>query len=152
MKDIPIYHTLKAHQKKDFSSFHTPGHKNAVFFPQDLLSLDYTELPDTDALYEASGILRQAEEKLSALFGAYRTLISCGGCTLAIQTMLRLACRKGHKMLLARNSHRSAVNACALLGIEPLWLLPQNGGCFTGTHLLRRIVRHPPYRRNLSPS
>ncbi len=133
MKDIPIYHTLKAHQKKDFSSFHTPGHKNAVFFPQDLLSLDYTELPDTDALYEASGILRQAEEKLSALFGAYRTLISCGGCTLAIQTMLRLACRKGHKMLLARNSHRSAVNACALLGIEPLWLLPQNGGCFTGT-------------------
>ena len=133
MKDIPIYQTLTAHREQNYASFHTPGHKNAAFFPADLLQLDYTELPDTDALYEASGVLRQAEEKLSQLFGAQRTLISAGGCTLAIQTMLSLARRKGRKMLLARNSHRSAVNACALLGIEPVWLLPQNGGGFTGT-------------------
>ncbi len=133
MNDTSLYQALKAHQQKGFAPFHTPGHKQSGFFPSDLLSLDYTELPDTDALFEANGILHQAEEKLARLFGARRTLISSGGCTLAIQTMLSLACRKGRKMLLARNSHRSAVNTCVLLGIEPIWLLPSDGGCFTGS-------------------
>lgn len=133
MKNTSLYQALKAHQQQHLSPFHTPGHKQSDCFPADLLSLDYTELPDTDALYEADGILLQAEEKLSHLFGTRRTLLSAGGCTLAIQTMLALARRKGYRMLFARNSHRSAVNACALLGIEPIWLLPGGSGGFTGT-------------------
>lgn len=124
MPETPLYTRLVEHKNKDHSSFHTPGHKCSDFFPQDLLKLDLTELPDTDALYEADGVIRSAEIKLAELFGAKHTLISSGGCTLAIQTMLRLACEKGKKIIFARNSHRSAVHACALLGIEPLWVMP----------------------------
>lgn len=131
--NTPIYSQLLKHKNLDYSPFHTPGHKNAGFFPDHLLQLDFTELPDTDALYEADGIILETENNLAKLFSAQRSVISSGGCTLAIQTMLRLACRHGNKILFARNIHRSAVNTCALLDIIPKWILPQSeSGFFTG--------------------
>lgn len=133
MHNTSLYNALLKHRELNFSSFHTPGHKSADFFPKDLLLLDYTELPDTDALFEADGIILEAEKKLSTLFNTKRSLISSGGCTLAIQAMLKLALPYGNKMLFARNSHRSAVNTMALLGIEPVWILPKSeSGLFTG--------------------
>ncbi len=133
MSDTPLFSGLLGHRSKDYSSFHTPGHKCSGFLPQKLLELDLTELPDTDALYEADGIIRQAEIKLAGLFGAKLSLISSGGCTLAIQTMLRLASENGGKILFARNSHRSAIHTCVLLGIKPLWVMPvSQSSLFTG--------------------
>lgn len=135
-----LYEALIQHQKKGYVPFHTPGHKNSGFFPPELLQLDLTELPDTDALFEASGILAQTEQELSQLFQSEGSLISAGGCTLAIQTMLALACMRTHKIILGRNAHRSAVNAAALLDFEPIWLLPESpDGCFTGRVSARSV-------------
>lgn len=107
------------------SSFHTPGHKcNFSVLPQ-LLSLDFTELPMTDSLYEANGIIKEAEESLTKLFGTKKSLFSCGGNTLCIQAMLRLVAPKGGKILCDRIIHRSAVSAMAMLGIEPIWIKRQ---------------------------
>ena len=131
--NTPLYNRLIQHNELDRSSFHTPGHKCSDFFPDDLLKLDYTELPDTDALFEADGVILEAEKNLQKLFNTKRSVISSGGCTLAIQSMLRLALPYGNKMLFARNSHRSAVNTMALLGINPVWLTPKSkNGLFTG--------------------
>ena len=133
MNNTPIYSRLLRHKSFGRSSFHTPGHKCSDFLPDNLFKLDCTELPDTDALYEANGIILETEKNLSALFGTKRTLISSGGCTLAIQTMLCLALKFGRKMLFSRNVHRSAVNAMALLGIDPVWVLPHSDtDLFTG--------------------
>ena len=130
--NTPIYSQLIKHKNLDFSPFHTPGHKNN-FFKENLFELDFTELPDTDALYEADGIILETEKNLAELFSAKRSLISSGGCSLAIQTMLKLACQRGKKILFARNIHRSAVNTCALLGITPKWILPKSkNSLFTG--------------------
>lgn len=104
------------------SSFHTPGHKCGFSVFNRLLSLDFTELPLTDSLYEANGIIKKAEESLSRLFGTKRSIFSCGGNTLCIQSMLRLAVPSGGKILCDRIIHRSAVSTMALLGIEPIWL------------------------------
>lgn len=132
-QNTPLYNALLKHQRLDYSSFHTPGHKSSGFFPNDLLLLDYTELPDTDALFEADGAILETEKNLTKLFNTKHSFISSGGCTLAIQAMLRLALPYGRKMLFARNSHRSAANAMALLGIEPVWILPKSeNGLFTG--------------------
>ncbi|WOC32312.1 MULTISPECIES: aminotransferase class I/II-fold pyridoxal phosphate-dependent enzyme [Caproicibacterium] len=131
MEQTPLYTALRRHQALHRAPFHTPGHKCLPdALPQDLLALDYTELPDTDSLFEADGAILQAEQAAAALFGAKRTLFSAGGCSLCIQTMLRLACPQGGRVLCARNVHRSAVNAMALLGLEPIWVMPnavQNG-------------------------
>lgn len=134
MADTPLFDCLRRHRHKGLAPFHTPGHKNAGFFPQELWQLDLTELPDTDALFEADGAIRLLEERLACVFGAGRTLLSAGGCTLAIQAMLRLASQRGSTVLIGRNAHRSAVNTCALLGLEPVWLLPQSAdSIFPGT-------------------
>lgn len=129
---LPLYNALAAHQKLKRSSFHTPGHKCSGIIKPNLLNLDLTELPDTDALFEANGAILESEKNLAEIFGAERTLISAGGCSLAIMAMIRLAAQNGGKLICGRNIHRSAVNAMALLGAEPIWILPKNGGCFTG--------------------
>lgn len=127
MTETPLYTALLQHREKHMAPFHTPGHKCAPnALPTNLLRLDYTELPDTDSLFEASGAILQAERLAAALFGAKRTLFSAGGCSLCIQTMLRLACPSGGTVLCARNAHRTAVNAMALLGLQPLWAMPDN--------------------------
>ena len=130
--DTPLYNRLKKHNSLDRSSFHTPGHKCSGFFDNTLLELDFTELPDTDALYEAQDVILKTEENAAQLFGAARSLISAGGCSLAIMSMLKLAHERGRKMLIARNAHRSAINAAALLGIKPIWLIPDGGNGYTG--------------------
>ncbi|WP_444658888.1 aminotransferase class I/II-fold pyridoxal phosphate-dependent enzyme [Caproiciproducens sp. R2] len=121
----PLYTALVNHRSLNRASFHTPGHKNnPLSLPQDLFSLDFTELPDTDSLFEADGPILEAERLAAKLFHAGRTCISAGGCTLCIQAMLRLAAPVGGKAVCSRVLHRSAVNAMALLDIQPVWALP----------------------------
>ncbi len=135
----PLYSKLIEHNRLNRSSFHTPGHKCRGFFDGSLISLDYTELPDTDALYEADDVILETEKRAAELFGASRSLISAGGCTLAIQTMLKIASERGGKLLCARNAHRGAINAIALLGIEPVWISPEGQGNFTGRISPKRV-------------
>ncbi len=117
-----LYESLKRYKRLNRSSFHTPGHKTNVFGKSGILSLDYTELPLTDSLYEASSIIKQAEEDLSKLYDSKKSVFSSGGNTLCIQTMLALAAKNGEKILCDRLVHRSAVSAMALLDIDPVWV------------------------------
>lgn len=129
MSNTPLYDALVNHKSLSRASMHTPGHKcKNDYFPPDFLSFDFTELPDTDSLYEASGAIALAEENAREFFGTSRTLFSSGGCTLCIQTMISLCCKRGSKIISGRNIHRSAVNTMALLDINPVWILPENVG------------------------
>ncbi|MDQ5983170.1 MAG: Arginine decarboxylase [Eubacteriales bacterium SKADARSKE-1] len=125
MNNTPLYDALKMHRSLDYSSFHTPGHKGINIIPPDLLALDYTELPDTDSLFDAAGPILKAEQNAAEVFGAKKTLFSAGGCTLCIQTMLRLALPFGGKIICSRMIHKNAINAMALLDIEPVWVVPK---------------------------
>ena len=123
----PLYDALVLHRDLGRASFHTPGHKNnPEALPPDLYSLDFTELPDTDSLFDASGPILEAENLAAELFGTARTCLSAGGCTLCIQAMLRLAAPEGGRVLCSRVIHRGAVNAMALLGLEPVWAMPHD--------------------------
>lgn len=51
-------------------------------------------------------------------------MYSAGGCTLAIQAMIRLVAPCGGKVIFGRTIHKSAINASALLGIDPVFILP----------------------------
>ena len=117
-----IYEHLKNYKSLGRSSFHTPGHKYNFFRNFDFLGIDLTELPLTDSLYESSGIIKEAEEKVSQLYESKASFFSAGGNTLCIQAMIKLACGYGGKILCDRVVHRSAVSAMALLGVEPIWV------------------------------
>ncbi len=128
---------LEHHRKLDMISLHTPGHKNNFDGLRDLWEYDYTELPDTDSLFEASGAILQSENFAATVFGTKKTMYSAGGCTLAIQAMIRLVAPCGGKVIFGRTIHKSAINASALLGIDPVFILP---GFDAGEYMPGRIL------------
>lgn len=131
-----LFDALVNHRDLHKVSLHTPGHKNNFSKLNELWDFDYTELPDTDSLFEASGAILNSEKFASKVFDTKQTLFSAGGCTLCIQAMLRLVAGEGDKVLFGRTIHRSAINAAALLGIDPVYVLPRGNA---GQNLPGRI-------------
>ncbi|MGN0626973.1 MAG: aminotransferase class I/II-fold pyridoxal phosphate-dependent enzyme [Oscillospiraceae bacterium] len=117
----PLKTALDEYIEKDLSRFHMPGHKGADCFP-DYYKYDVTEVGGTDSLFEAAGALAETERRFSEIYGSGATLLSAGGSTLCIQAMLATALNKGDSFIAARNCHASAVNAAALLGLNPIWI------------------------------
>lgn len=126
----PLFRALKDYAARSPARFHTPGHKGAESSPLfrvfgDVLKLDLTELPETDSLFDASGVLWEAEDRASRYFSTAQTLLSAGGATLCIQAMFAMTAQLGKTVVCARNIHKSAVNAMTLLGLEPVWVWPK---------------------------
>lgn len=124
----PIYTALTRYLHQNQARFHVPGHKGDASPLQSLaqlLPLDVTELPQTGSLLEGMGCTAQAEQLATQFFQTAGTFFSAGGCTLCIQTMLRLAVPYGGTLILSRTAHKSTLHALALLNITPVWLMPR---------------------------
>lgn len=127
-KSSPVYEMLLSYANNNPARFHMPGHKgNALPLKifGNTLKFDVTELPETDNLFDDTGAILKAEKLAAKFYRTRETLFSAGGSTLCIQAMLRLVSNRGNKIICARNIHRAAVNAMALLGLEPVWVWPR---------------------------
>lgn len=124
----PIHDFLVKNSEKHTIRCYMPGHKGTEN------PLDITEIDGADSLYDTDtnggkGIIAQSEKNASRLFGSKRTVYSCSGSTLAIQTMLTLAKLRGNgkdHVIAGRYSHRSFINSCVLLGLTPSWVYPED--------------------------
>lgn len=126
MNNTPLYDALLKYNNKNMSSFHTPGHKgNFQKIKKTLLELDYTELPDTDNLFDPSGAILAAQRNAANIFKVKKTLFSVGGCTLCIQAMIHRCVPLNGKIICSRVIHKSAINTIALLGLHPIWIYPK---------------------------
>lgn len=115
----PIHDFLENYKKSGAVRCHMPGGKGATY-PSDI-----TEIEGADSLFESSGIILQSEMNASELFGSEKTLYSCSGSTLAIQTMLALAraySPEKSRIVSPRFAHKSLIATCALLGLEVDWV------------------------------
>ncbi len=126
--DAPVFDLLKGYQLEGMSRFHMPGHKGAG--PLGCEGWDITEIKGADALYEAEGVIAQAEANTTALFGTQRSLWSTEGSSQCIRAMLYLAVthrRPGTApvVLAARNVHKSFIYAAALTDFGVEWLWPE---------------------------
>ncbi len=136
--NTPIYDFVKQYAELRPARFHMPGHKGRG--PLGCESLDITEIPGADSLFEAEGIIAESEAAASALFGC-PTFYSTEGSSHCIRAMLLLACRlcRGgegggseppaagtgrFRILAARNCHKSFLSAAALLDLDVCWLPP----------------------------
>ena len=143
----PVYDMLTAASAR--RSGHMPGHKGRPpFGAADLYALDTTELPNTDDLYAAEGGLREAMRLYAQAAGAAKTIFLHNGSTAGNHVMLQLYAREGETVLLPRNAHLSAVNACVLGGMRVKWMpvrcTPDAARCgkmFSGGLRRRRIVK-----------
>ncbi len=132
--------------------FHMPGHKGN--FPPlhslgDLSRYDITEIKGADVLYQSNGILSRLEKEIATFYGASGSAISTCGSTLCIQTMLAVAFQKGDRILAVRNAHTAFINACGLLDLQPIWILPQEpdpdavGGVVTSAQVAAALDQNP---------
>ena len=128
--NTPVFDFVKKYGDSDTLRLHMPGHKGRGDLGVE--SLDITEISGADVLYGAEGIIKQSEENAAALFGTKRTFYSAEGSSLAIRGMLYLiklyALSKNTRPIVfaSRNAHKTFVNACALLDIEPEWMMPDD--------------------------
>jgi len=129
MMTTPICDFVRRYAADAPLRLHMPGHKGSG--PMGVETLDITEVSGADSLYEAAGIIRESEENASALFGC-PTFYSTEGSSLAIRTMLYLAClharEQGTRQALiwaGRNAHKTFLSAVALLDLDVEWIWPE---------------------------
>ena len=121
MYDYKIYSRIKKYSGAK-KSFHIPGHKNKGEFASMFkgAALDITELSYSDNLFDASGVIASAQNDIAEILGAAKSYITTDGSSSGVYAMLYCAARRGNKIIVMRNSHKSVWNACKLFGLEPL--------------------------------
>lgn len=112
-----------------------PGHKGRwipdparFLLGRALFLADITELDEIGDLAASPGVedspLDEAQRLAATAFGAKRTWFLVGGSTRGIQAAVLATCGPGHRLILPRNVHYSAVSAMVLSGAVPVWLVP----------------------------
>ena len=130
MMTSPIFDFLEKYKSGNAIRMHMPGHKGKG--PLGLEALDLTEISGADSLFEACGIIAESEKNASDIFRA-STFYSTEGSSLCIRAAIYLLKLCGAKKIFAsRNAHRSFISACALNGIEPIWLYPNDKRFLSG--------------------
>ncbi|WP_074036566.1 aminotransferase class I/II-fold pyridoxal phosphate-dependent enzyme [Exiguobacterium sp. AT1b] len=122
--------TLEQHVSEHRVSFHVPGHHNGTVTDHTLPSAfakvmpyDLTELAHLDDLHDASGIIDQAEKALGKLYESKSKWL-VNGSTVGNWSMLAATVKRGERVYVQRNSHKSVWNAIEWLGLEPILLTP----------------------------
>ena len=118
---------LAAYAASDYYGFHMPGHKRrmgAFFNPY---QLDITEIHGFDDLHHPGerGILTRAQERGARLYGAEETHFLINGSTAGILSAISGCTHQGGKLLLTRNSHRSAYHGAGLRNLRLSYIYPQ---------------------------
>ena len=111
---------------EETTRFHMPGHKGRRVFPpfDGVYAVDFTETDATGNLYgEQPDILSDAEKRAGSYFGGNCHFLTCGA-TQGIKAMLG-AYAMGKTVLFDRNTHKSVVDACIQLDIDPLSMQPE---------------------------
>lgn len=94
--------------------FHMPGHKRQKEWLDGLTDCDITEISGADDLHAPAGIIKDAQSRARELFGSVATIFLTGGSTAGILSAISAVCDFGHKIIIARNCHKSVYNACKI--------------------------------------
>ncbi|NLL76315.1 MAG: aminotransferase class V-fold PLP-dependent enzyme [Clostridiales bacterium] len=155
-EEAPIYEALKRFRRMRIVPFDVPGHKHGKGNPElvELLGekcvgIDVNSMKPLDNLCHPVSVIREAEELAAEAFHAHHAFLMVGGTTSAVQAMVLSCCKKGDKIILPRNVHRSVINALVLCGAKPVYVNPdvdQNLGISLGmrvTQVEQAILSNP---------
>ena len=129
-----LYEKLKIYGKSYAYPFHMPGHKRNTKLMKELMDrdqlflpyeIDITEIDGFDNLHHAEGILREAQKRAAALYGAGQSFYLINGSTCGLLASI-FACTDQHgKILMARNCHKAVYHAVELRELQTIYLYPQ---------------------------
>ncbi len=127
----PIYEALCEYRENRIVSFDVPGHKqgkgNPVlteFLGKQCMSVDVNSMKPLDYLCHPVSIIREAETLMADAFGAANAFFMVNGTSSAVQAMVMSVCKRGDKIIMPRNVHRSSINALIICGAVPVYVNP----------------------------
>lgn len=128
----PIKDALLRFKHMRVVPFDVPGHKHGKgnielteFLGSDCMTVDVNSMKPLDNLCHPTSVIAEAERLAADAFGAAHAFFMVGGTTSAVQSMVLTATKKGDKIILPRNVHRSVINAIVLNGAIPVYINPQ---------------------------
>ncbi|WP_122644648.1 aminotransferase class I/II-fold pyridoxal phosphate-dependent enzyme [Luxibacter massiliensis] len=121
-----LYDILDQYSRTDYYGFHMPGHKRngsmmGIKLPY---HIDITEIEGFDDLHHAEGILKKAQERAASVYGADETSYLVNGSTAGILSAIMGCTKRGDKILISRNCHKSVYHAVLLNSLEPIYIYP----------------------------
>ena len=127
----PIYEALEAFQKMRVVPFDVPGHKRGRGNPEltkllgeTCMRLDVNSMKPLDNLCHPVSVIADAEQLAAEALWAAHAFLMVGGTTSAVQSMVLTAVKRGEKIILPRNVHRSVMGAMVLGGAVPVYVNP----------------------------
>ena len=128
----PIYDALQRFRDMRVVPFDVPGHKRGrgnpeltAFLGKQCVGVDVNSMKPLDNLCHPVSVIREAEELAAEAFGANHAFLMVGGTTSAVQSMVLTVCKRGDKIILPRNVHKSVINALVLCGAIPVYVNPE---------------------------
>lgn len=128
----PIYEALQTFRQMRVVPFDVPGHKHGrgnpelmAFLGEQCVSIDVNSMKPLDNLCHPISVIREAEMLAAGAFGAAYAFLMVGGTTSSVQSMVLSTCKRGDKIILPRNVHRSVINALVLCGAIPVYVNPE---------------------------
>ena len=130
----PIVEALKTAYDHPTYQFHIPGHTKGLGTLSDFrnlvgkkaLKVDTTdEFDNLGTLTPATGPIKEAQELAAQAFGAEKTFFLLNGSTIGNLAIAMGLTKKGQKVIVNRNCHRSILTGLIISGAEPLWVLPE---------------------------
>jgi arginine/lysine/ornithine decarboxylase len=136
---------MEALRAKRVVPFDVPGHKRGKgspeltqFFGEKTMSVDVNSMKMLDFLGHPVSVIKEAEEIAADAFGAAHTFLMVSGTSSSVIAMIMASCKRGDKILMPRNVHKSALSALILSGAIPVYIDPgidSNLGISTGMRL-----------------
>lgn len=129
----PIVDALKTAYENPTYQFHIPGHTKgkAIFkdfrklIGEKALNIDTTdEFDNLGTLHPATGPIKEAQELAAEAFGAKKTFFLLNGSTAGNLALAMSLTKKGQKVIVNRNCHRSILTGLIISGAEPIWVCP----------------------------
>lgn len=130
-ENAPIYEALVEFGKKRVVPFDVPGHKRGrgnpeltAFLGEKCVGIDVNSMKPLDYLCHPVSVIRDAEILAAEAFGAAHAFLMVGGTTSSVQAMVLSSVKRGEKIILPRNVHKSVMGALVLCGAVPVYVDP----------------------------
>ena len=129
--DAPLYEALLEYKENRIVSFDVPGHKQGKgnseltnFLGKQCMSVDVNSMKPLDNLCHPVSVIKEAQELAAEAFGAAHAFFMVNGTSSAVQAMVMSVCKRGEKIIMPRNVHRSSINALIVCGAVPVYVDP----------------------------
>ena len=112
---------LQEYIERDIYPFHMPGHKRML---EGAYQHDITEIDGFDNLNNPKGLLKELNESIARMYGSSASFFTVNGSTCGNLSAISAVTDIGDTIVVARNCHRSVVNAAILRKLNMEYLFP----------------------------